>query len=154
MAVNRAGFAAAIGSSRRVALDSAALIYHLEDIVPYAELTQIAFASIADGTVGGLLSTICVAELLAKPFAEKRLEKVAAFERFVSAFPLMDIVPVDYSIAVRAAQLRGSYNLRTPDTLIAATAIERKAGALLTNNDRLRKLASEGIHVLVMDEYV
>jgi len=150
----RERFAAAIRDARRVALDSAVLIYHLENIMPYADLTERAFAAIADGSVGGILSTICLTELLAKPFAEKRLEKVAAFEQFVSSFPRLDITPPDYAIARRAAQLRGSYNLRTPDALIAATALEERAGALLTNDGRLRKLASEGINVLVMDEYI
>ena len=154
MAVGREGFAAVIRDSRRLALDSAVVIYHLENIMPYADLTESAFAAIAEGSIGGILSTISLTELLAKPFAERRLERVAAFERFVSSFPRLDIIPPDYAIAMRAAQLRGSYNLRTPDALIAATALEGKAGALLTNDGRLRKLASEDIKVLVMDDYL
>ena len=154
MAVDRARLAAEVLDFRIVALDSVVLIYHLENILPYADLTECVFAAIADGSVSGILSTISLTELLVKPFAEKRLERIAAFERFVSSFPRLDLIPPDYSIAMRAAQLRASNNLRTPDALIAATALERKAAALLTNDDRLRKLSPEGIKVLVMDDYV
>ena len=89
VAVDRERLYSELRESRRVALDSTVLICHLEDIRPYAGLTETTFAVIADESVGGILSAICLAELLAKPFAERRLERVAAFQPFVSSFPLL-----------------------------------------------------------------
>jgi predicted nucleic acid-binding protein len=52
-----------------------------------------------------------------------------------------DEVPVDRPIAERAGRLRRAGDLRTPDALIAATALEHRL-TLLTRNTRDFKAAS------------
>jgi predicted nucleic acid-binding protein len=44
------------------------------------------------------------------------------------------------TIAVKAAELRAKYNLRAPDALQLATAIENRANYFLTNDTRLRSV--------------
>jgi predicted nucleic acid-binding protein len=64
-------------------------------------------------------------------FAGRATEEEAV-RRLLAAF---DEIPVDRSVAERAGQLRRHTGLRTPDALIAATALEHQL-ALVTRNTR------------------
>ncbi|MBI4482041.1 MAG: PIN domain-containing protein [Acidobacteria bacterium] len=138
----------------KVGLDSSVLIYHLEDMGPYSDLVEAAFGAIAEGRPTAVLSTISVAELLVRPFADGQKDRVAAFERFVFSFPNLSLIPPGYPTAKEAARLRAKYAIRTPDALLIATVLGEEAEAFLTNDARLRRLKAEGIAVVVLDDYV
>jgi predicted nucleic acid-binding protein len=62
------------------------------------------------------------------------------------------ILQVDSNIAEIAAQLRANYNLRTPDAIQMATAINAGASFFLTNDARLRSLPA--LTVLVLNQLI
>ena len=64
-------------------------------------------------------------------FAGREVEEVTV-QRLLEPF---DEIPVDRIVAERAGRLRRASGLRTPDALIAATALERKL-VLVTRNTR------------------
>ena len=139
---------------KKVGLDSSVLIYHLEDLEPYANLTENIFAAIAEGFLSAVLSTVFVTELLVQPFTAGRPDRIAAFERFLFSLPNMEIKPPDYPIAREAARLRSKYKIRTPDALLMATSINEKTDAFITNDTRLRPLKAEGPVILVLDDFL
>ncbi len=154
MGVKRAKFIKDLKRFDKVGLDSSLLIYHLEDIEPHAVLTEMVFAAIGAGTHTAVLSTISVTELLVKPFADGQLDRVAVFEHFVQSLPNTILLSPHYEIAKQAARLRGEYRLRMPDALLVATALVEKANAFLTNDHQLRKLKTEGVAIVILDDYV
>ena len=154
MAVKRVKFLSELKRFRKVGLDTSMLIYHLEDVEPYSELTEAAFAAIAEGSPAAILSTISATELLVQPFAEGRKDRILTCERFVLSLPNMTLIPPSYLIAKEAARLRAAYGIRTPDALLVATMLVERGEALLTNDRGLRRLKGEGLAVLVLDEYV
>jgi len=139
---------------KKVGLDSSILIYHLEDIEPYANLTENIFATVAEGFLRAVLSTVSVTELLVQPFAAGRQDRIGAFERFLFSLPNTELKSPDYPIAREAARLRSQYKLRTPDALLIATSINEKADAFITNDGRLRPLKAEGLAILVLDDFL
>lgn len=76
-----------------------------------------------DPTVSYITSAICIAEVLPRALKEKK------GDRFWSELGpyLREVVSVDTSIAVKAAEFRSLKGARTPDAIIAATAQERGA---------------------------
>ena len=66
---------------------------------------------------------------------------------FSAAFTLL---PVTAQIAESAAYLRARYNLRTPDALHVATALDARCDAFLTNDLAIKRVTE--IRVLVLDE--
>lgn len=154
MGVKKAKFVAELNRLTKVGLDSSILIYHLEDMEPYSELTEAAFAAIAEGSLVAVLSTISVTELLVQPFAEGQKDRVAAFERFVLSLPNTALIPPSYPTAKEAARLRARYGIRTPDALLLATALGENADGFLTNDAYLRRLKGEGIAIVVLADYV
>ena len=154
MEVERMEFQKELKKLKKVGLDSSILIYHLEDLEPYANLTENIFAAVAEGFLSAVLSTVSVTELLVQPFAAGRQDRIAAFERFLFSLPNTELKSPDYPIAREAARLRSKYKLRTPDALLLATSINEKADAFITNDARLRTLKAEGLVILVLDDFL
>ena len=154
MGVKRAKLLSELKRSAKVLLDTAVLIYHLEDVPPYSDLTEGVLTVLAEGAVAGVVSTISLAELLVKPFSEAQEMQVSRCERFVLSLPNTTLRAPTHPIAKEAARLRAKYSLKTPDAILVATALVEKAAALLTNDKSLRKVQDEGIAVLVLDDYI
>jgi len=145
-------FRRTLSQFQRVFLDSAPLIYHLEDIEPYSILTAEVFMALANGRLEAILSTVSITELLTKPFKEGKDKQIAVFEAFIFSLPQTRLATPTYSIAKQAAKLRGQYGLRTPDALLFSTAQAEECDAFLTNDIRLKRLEVEGLTVVVLSE--
>lgn len=154
MAVKVERFMAELRRFATVGIDSSILIYHLDGVEPYAELTEPAFAAIAGGAFRAVLSTVSVTEALVKPYATGDAGDVEAFVRFVLSLPNTTLVAPDFETARDAARLRAQYGLRTPDALLVATARRHAARAFLTNDASLRKVRGEGLGIVVLDDYL
>lgn len=138
----------------RLCLDTSPLIYHLEDVEPYASLTAQLLIRLGEGDLTGLLSVVTVTELLAKPFTDPEERRAALAEQFLLTLPNCSLVPVTYRIAKEAARLRALHGLRTPDALVAATALEEGASHLVTNDAVFRRIASDQLKVILLDDLV
>jgi predicted nucleic acid-binding protein len=153
VAVRRGKFTSDLKRFSKVALDSSLLIYHLEGVEPYADLTESIFAAIGEGAPVAVLSTLSVTELLMRPFVEGRSDRGEACERFISSLPNTELIAPSYAAAREAARLRARYKIGTPDALLLATALTDRADGFLTNDGRLLRLKAEGISVMVLDDY-
>lgn len=121
-----------------VVVDSAPLIYLLDDHPEFAPAFEGLFELHAQGTVQIAISTIAMADVLAGPF--KHGQDVLA-KRYEKALASFDVVPVSQEIAVTAARLRAASGLRLPDALQAATALEVGAVALVTHERDFSRLS-------------
>lgn len=154
MAVKTERFTGDLAKLPVIGIDSAVLIYHLEDTDPYSALTEELFVAVAGGAPRAVVSTVSVTEVLVKPFSEGRHDGVDAFEQFILSLPNTMQVAPDYAIAKDAARLRARYGLHTPDALLVATARHEGADGFVTNDGGLRKIKSEGLVILVLEDYV
>jgi len=154
MGVKRTAWAEELKKLTKVGMDSSVLIYHLEGLEPYADLTETLFAAVLDGSVRAVISTISVTELLVRPFAKDQLDRITAFEQFLFSLPNTDLVPPSYSISKEAARLRAKYRIRTPDAILLATFLAEKAEAFLTNDACLGMIKDEELDILVLDNFI
>jgi predicted nucleic acid-binding protein len=58
---------------------------------------------------------------------------------------------MDGDVAERAAAIRARWNLRTPDAIIAATALQAGCSHLITNDSVFQRV--EGLNVLLISDY-
>lgn len=95
-----------------------------------------------DPTIIYITSAICITEVLPRAMKEKK------GERFWSELGpyLREVVDIDTSLAIKAAEFRSKNGMRTPDAIISATAQERGA-ELWTFDSRLAK-ATPGARLL------
>lgn len=62
------------------------------------------------------------------------------------------MLPIEAALAHRAVILRAEYDIRVPDALQIAAALEAGATAFVTNDQRLAHVKE--LHVLQLDDYL
>jgi uncharacterized protein len=127
--------------------DSGILIYWLDQIGPFhlrAETRMAALEAAGDSVaISDLTRLECRVGVL------KRGD-VAALKVFDDFFARADVqlVPLTAPVFDRAAQLRVDLNVKTPDALHLAAAIEAGCGRLLCNDNRLSRCKDIPVEIL------
>jgi predicted nucleic acid-binding protein len=137
-------------SSKVVFLDTAPLIYFIEEHSPYQAILSSLFDYNDKGGFSFITSSITLLEVLVKPLQEGQTGVAKQYRDILTNATGIEIFDVTSAIAEQAAQLRAKYNLRTPDAIQLATSIEMGAHYFLTNDHRL-KLVSETTVVTVAE---
>lgn len=132
-----------------VGLDTAPLIYFIEKNSLYYSRVQPFFSLVAQRHFQVVTSVITVVEVLVYPLRMGNLELAQQYRDILSNQAELSVLPVTETIAEQAAQLRATYNLRTPDAIQLATALNQKAFFFLTNDNRLPQL--ETLQILMLN---
>ena len=140
----------ALAGISRLAVDTAPFIYFAEKDLNFRDRVREVFRFAEINKITLVTSTVTLTEVLVKPLrtGDKPVEET--YRALLSDTKFVQLIPVDEAIANRAAYLRATYNLRTPDALQVATAIESGAAAFLTNDLEVKRVTE--ILVLVLDE--
>jgi predicted nucleic acid-binding protein len=145
-------FLADLGAHRVAVADANLLIYHLEGLAPYVDLTGELLTYLSGSDLRLVVSTLTAAEVLAGPYRAHSHAKVAQATTFLNSLPHAEWVDVSMPIADRAAWLR-SQGLRMPDALVMGTALVHGADVLLTNDPVFRRRIRGAPRVLLLDDY-
>jgi len=138
--------------NRNIFLDTAPLIYYIEDNVSYSKVLDKLFELNLIMEIQLTTSTITLLEVLVLPMKTNNFDLVERYKSLLCQSDTFKIWDIDVEIAVKAAGLRAKYRLKTPDAIQIATAICRFSDYFLTNDKQL-KIVSE-INVLILDELV
>ena len=133
----------------KVVVDSAPLIYILDNHPLFSLQFEGLFDAQERGDISIALSTITLTEVLAGPY---KAGAITLAKRYEQALLNFDMVPVTPTIAVLAAQLRAQYRLKAPDAIQLATALEIGASALVTHDRDFSSVT--GIRVILGDQPV
>lgn len=137
----------------KICLDTSALIYYFNKHEPYFARCSRLVRAIETGRIRGVISTVTEMELLVEPLVKKRVHLVNDIEDTLRRLAWLEVVPVDGSLARRAALVRAETRLRSMDALVAATAIA--AGCrYIVGNDREFARRVNGVSYLVLRDYV
>ncbi|MEG3933001.1 MULTISPECIES: PIN domain-containing protein [unclassified Microcoleus] len=132
-----------------VGLDTAPLIYFMEQNPKYLEMMLLFFKSFNRGDFRIVTSTVTLVEVLVHPLRQKNTALAQEYREILMNQESLTVVELTPDIAETAAQLRATYNLRSPDSIQMATAIREGASFFLTNDARLPSLP--GLTVLVLE---
>lgn len=141
-----------LGRHRRIAIDTCIFICQWEAHRVYSLLTDHIFSSLEQSNFNGLTSTVTMTELLVHPYRDKDFARVHDLLSLLSTYPNLEWISPSLEIAVRAAELRAKHRLSTPDALQAATAIEAKATAMVTNDPIFQRVPE--LEVSILDDFV
>jgi predicted nucleic acid-binding protein len=132
-----------------VGLDTAPLIYFIEQNPNYLEMMRLFFRSFARGDFRMVTSTVTLVEVLVHPLRQRNTILAQEYREILLNQESLTVVELTPDIAEKAAQLRATYNLRSPDAIQMATALREGASFLLTNDVRLPSLP--GLTILVLE---
>ena len=131
-------------------LDAAPLVYYVEENPTYVKVMDVVIDLIESKPIQAFSSVILIPEVLMLPRRLGKTELVKTYQAILLNSRAFQLKVVSLQIATRATDLRAQYNLRTPDALHVATALETSCDAFLTNDLELKRVTE--IKVLVLDE--
>jgi predicted nucleic acid-binding protein len=136
-----------------IGLDTAAFIYFIEEHPLYEPLLSPLFEQrIERGENRAVTSVVTLAEVLVQPKRLARDDLAQRYREFLTAGANLMLVDITAAVAERAATLRAQHNLRLPDAIQVAAAIEHGAAYFITNDTRLRRLTEPT--VVILDDYL
>jgi predicted nucleic acid-binding protein len=141
-----------IEKHKAIGLDTAPFIYYIEDVVPFADLLDPIFNLLEKHAVRAVTSTVTLAEILTKPFADKNFSLADDIKFTLKSFSSIAVASIDEKLAEAAALIRARYAIRLPDALQLAAAIQGEATLFLTNDKRVKKV--DAVEVLVLSEFL
>lgn len=122
---------------RVVGLDTAPLIYFIEENPTYLETIRPFFVAMDRGEFRVVTSTVTLLEVLVHPFRRGEKELAQQYRDILLGAEGLITISLSQDIAEVAARLRASHNIRTPDAIQMATALRAGASHFLTNDVRL-----------------
>lgn len=121
----------------------------MEQNPKYLEMMRLFFRSFDRGAFRIVTSTVTLVEVLVHPLGQQNTALAQEYRDILLNQENLTVVELTPDIAETAAQLRATYNLRSPDSIQMATAIREGASFFLTNDARLPSLP--GLTVLVLE---
>lgn len=135
-------------ASGSVYLDANCLIYSYEIVEPYSTLLKPVWDNATPTTFSIVTSELSLLEVLVKPFRTGNNRLEAGFRALLLGSADLRMIPITQPILERAARLRATTNLKTPDALHAATALDAGAALFLTNDPAFRRASGLAVTVL------
>jgi uncharacterized protein len=129
-------------------LDASTIIYGVESASPFREsvLARIAALSNAPGSVV-LTSRLSRLECRVKPLRDADATLLAVYDSLFGQAALC-LVEIGPTVVDLATELRVRYDLKTPDALHVATAIQEHADVFLTGGKQFSRCTELSIEVL------
>lgn len=141
-----------LAGHRLVALDTCVFIYLMERNPKYFAAADAVFEWMEHPGSSAVTSTVVLTEILVQPYRNANLTQAQNFYALLTTMPNLTWVAPSLPIANSAALLRATYRLQTPDALIAATATDCNASAIITNDAIFKRVPD--LEVLILDDYL
>ena len=133
-----------------IGLDTSPFIYFVERHPLYVDVMREIFKRITDGDFEASSSVITLTEVLVQPLRQKNKLLADEYRALLYNAANFKLLPINSPIAETAAELRAQYNLRTPDALHIAAALENGCDAFLCNDNGLKRVTE--LKILILDE--
>ena len=98
-----------------IGLDTAPFIYYIEDVAPFADLLEPVFGLLENHSLRAVTSTVTLAEILTKPFADKNFSLADEIKFTLKSFSSLSVASIDEKLAEAAALIRARYTIRLAD---------------------------------------
>lgn len=133
-----------------ISLDTSPFIYFVEQNPLYVDVMREVFKCITNGDFQACSSVITLTEVLVQPFRQKNHRLTNSYRDLLFNGANFQLFSLTAIIAENAAALRAKYNLRTPDALQIATALQNNCDAFLCNDKDLKRVNE--LQILILDE--
>jgi predicted nucleic acid-binding protein len=133
-----------------VGLDTAPLIYFIEENPAYLDTVCPFFEAMDHGDFSVVTSVVTLLEVLVHPFRHGDTILAQQYRDILLHAKGLTTLMLSQDITEEAARLRATHNIRTPDAIQMATATYAGASVFLTNDSCLPSLPE--LEVLILDE--
>lgn len=120
-----------------IALDSNIFIRALDDHGPLGEKSRTFLEELRHTTSKIYISVMVLEEFFVKVYKQKKEKDLENILDFITLDGLAQLIEVNKNIALLAAKIRAQNNIKAPDAIYLASAIEAGAGVFVTTDKRL-----------------
>jgi predicted nucleic acid-binding protein len=135
-------------TSGTVYLDANSFIYSIERIDPYRGILDTLWQAVSFGQFTVVTSELTLLEVLVKPLRVGDVTTATAFRTVLRNSPDVQMLPITQPVLEKAASLRATMNIKTPDAIHAATALLNGCALFVTNDSTFRRLSNLAVTVL------
>jgi predicted nucleic acid-binding protein len=128
----------------RIYLDTAPLIYLVENVFPY--VSAMADRLAVPGTIQ-VCSELSRLECRVKPIRDREAALLAAFDNYFASIA-DEIIPLTRQVVEVATNLRAHYGFRTPDAIHLAAAVVDGCDLFLTNDQQLVRCTEVPVEII------
>lgn len=136
-------------AGKRLAVEMTLFILALEDNRDFPLASEF-FRILSSSKATAYTSVLTVTEALTKSYELNSLNLIPDRLTFIAGAGLITVVDVSRAIALKAAELRAKYRLKTPDAIHLATALEANCELFLTTDKDFTKAHLEGLKILLL----
>lgn len=140
--------ASALARHRLIALDTSVWIYHFEASAGPGRVASALIEAVASGRVEAVASELVLLELLVAPLRKGMQDSADEIELLLERHPHFTLRPVSRDVLLSAAELRARYNLKTPDSIMLASAMRSGATLAVTNDAAWRRVREVDVVLL------
>ncbi|MFA5995255.1 MAG: PIN domain-containing protein [Patescibacteria group bacterium] len=133
---------------KKIGLDTCVFIYHLDKHPTYFENARAYLKQIQNQQVSAVFSAIGLVELLTGPNKIGDWMLAVRYRNFFDNLTGLTVQQTNNTIIEVASYLRATYNIRTPDAIHIATAIDFGASTFITNDKSLTKIEEISVKLL------
>jgi uncharacterized protein len=128
----------------RYYLDSAPIIYLVEQVQPYATAVR---GKLSAQGLTLITSELTRLECRVKPLRNSDVALLQDFDDYF-ANSIAEIIPLMRDVIDRATEIRAQFNFKTPDSIHPAAAVVSNSDVFLTNDHRLNRFTGIAIEVI------
>lgn len=132
-------------------LDTAPIIYYIEENQQYIEQLDNLFNANNNKLFLFKTSIVSLIEVLIHPLRQNNINLANQYQSILCNSKTLEIIDIDINIALKTAELRARYGIKTPDAIQIATAISSDSNYFITNDLELKKLNAE-IQIITLNE--
>ncbi|HLN24011.1 MAG TPA: type II toxin-antitoxin system VapC family toxin [Patescibacteria group bacterium] len=140
----------AIARARKIYIDANIVIYFLEGDSEHQDKTAALFRHAEEHDIPLLTSEITIAECLYGAYKAGKVELVEQYRTLFHAVGLFQLIPVEGSIAERAAKIGADRRLKLIDALHVTSALGVGCDVFVTNDRGIKSM--DGLRVVQMFE--
>jgi predicted nucleic acid-binding protein len=130
----------AVPSQGAIYFDANCFIYTVEQVPPYFQALVPIWQTVQSCRPSIFTSALTILETLVKPLKNNDSIIEQAYRTILTQSSEVTLEPISLFILERAAHLRATFGLKTPDSIHAATAIETGSTLFFTNDPTFRTL--------------
>ena len=137
---------------KRVYFDANIFIYLVEGFRELEAQLETIRASILNAECIVFTSELTLAEVLVAPFQLGNAELVTNNRNFIEASGAFTLLPTTRETYIRASLYRAKFNMKTPDAIHMASAVEARCEVFVSNDKGIK--APTGIEMVLIGEAV
>lgn len=131
-------------------LDTCIFIFYFEANLKYADLCENIFENIEKNKIKIIASPLMLTELMVYPLKNQQTKIADKWLNFFKTCAWLEFKELTPQTALTAATIRANQNLKTPDSIHLATAIENNCQLFITNDLKYKEL--EELQILCLDD--